>query len=246
MPHQGQTGLSGLSALSGGQSVAESLLTGLISWWGMHEAAGNSRANSVSGGVALAEQGATVPLVAGILGGAANFAGGAGKFLSGTWATAASAFTIACWVKPASLVNGSIPLIIGDDAGTSYAGFSFSNVGLVAFSVSDTSITGGAVAAGSWRHLVGSYDGTNLSLYVNGVLVAQQADPGGPADLGGASVVAVGENGTGSVGALRAAVELCGVWNRALTDGGVAVGNAAQGEVSALYNGGAGRDYPFR
>jgi hypothetical protein len=81
-------------------------------------------------------------------------------------------------------------------------------------------VTGGAqLTAGSWAHLVGSWDGTTLRLYVNGSLVASDASFAGKSYVGTSSYP--GTLGSmaytqGAYGA-NASLDEVKVWNRALT-----------------------------
>lgn len=241
------------AVLGGGQpAVVTTLPSSLLYWWGLHDVAGADRLDSL-GRLPLSEQGATVPqqVTGTLIGPAANFSGGAGKYLAATWpGTVASTFTLSCWVIPASRNTGSFVLDITDGS-TTYAALSFSSTGIVSWNVSAVSVTSlavGSIPNQAWSHLVGSYDGVNISLYTNGVLRGRQAAlPGLVANLSGATTVAVGSVVAGNgVGALRGNVQLCGVWSRALTDGGVTdLAQAAGGEVAALYNNALARDFPF-
>ena len=86
-----------------------------------------------------------------------------------------------------------------------------------------------------------TYDGNFAKVYLNGVLRATQTSG---ANYAGTSFV-LGNNPTNQSLGWNGAMQLCGVWSKKLTDGGVGTGTAATGEVAALYNLGAGKDYPF-
>jgi hypothetical protein len=45
-------------------------------------------------------------------------------------------------------------------------------------------VAGPTLVAGSWYHVVATYDGSALVLYINGVAVGQQAGLSGPVTLG--------------------------------------------------------------
>lgn len=85
----------------------------------------------------------------------------------------------------------------------------------------------------NWQHLVGTYDGTDIKMYVNGT---QQG--GTVTATAGGSVLTdafcIGATGNGFVFGSIYADEV-GVWSRALS----------AAEVTELYNGGTGLTYPF-
>ena len=84
-------------------------------------------------------------------------------------------FTLEAWVKAAYINTGSsynVILNLGDVTGTSAT--------IVSSSTSIHFFYGGEISHpttndGSWVHIVGTYDGTNVTLYINGVQVNQAA-----------------------------------------------------------------------
>lgn len=84
--------------------------------------------------------------------------------------------------------------------------------------------------AGTWYHVAGTYDGTNIFLYINGVQYASTTASGN-----GASGINQGFsifNNTPQTGNFFSGLtDELGVWNRALT----------QQEITDLYNGGSGQ-----
>lgn len=96
-----------------------------------------------------------------------------------------TAVTVEAWVKP-DAVNGQ--RIVFDDFGNPGVILAMFN-GLAQFSLTTTadpglgvSIFAGTVVTGSWQHLAGVYDGTQMRLYVNGVLVGTANTSGGIID----------------------------------------------------------------
>src|SRR5690606_13794490 len=84
---------------------------------------------------------------------------------------------------------------------------------------------------GTWQHLVGTYDGTRMRLYVNGV---EQGSKAGPASIGVNSLpLGIGAESDG-YRPLKGAVDGVRMYDRALT--------AAQ--VTALYQGGTTQPAP--
>lgn len=107
-----------------------------------------------------------------------------------------SGFTVSAWINLNNLSQGSAPVIVANDTPLS------SNKGFSLFFAPGLAATGFYVGNGSshalctgtltgpsasgWFHYVGTYDGSNLRLYENGILV------GGPTPLAGS--MAVGTN----------------------------------------------------
>lgn len=149
-----------------------------------------------------------------------------------TTGTNAKSFSI--WIKPtASLLRGwaigggvdsannAFGLFLGTD-GTGDLVF-FGNGG-----ANDLSIT--TISGGVWSHVVVTYDGTTLTAYVNGSSAASAlrtlATSAGNTNIG---------RRTDNTASWDGAIDEVGVWSRALT----------AGEVTQLYNGGVGLQYPF-
>ena len=97
--------------------------------------------------------------------------------------------------------------------------------GISATGGSNGSNGGVPVQTGQWYHVVGTYDGSMLRLYLNGLLVGAQAAPwpGPTVDndaflIGGGNVLATGANGAGGTGTtLSGSVMEAAVYNTALT-----------------------------
>lgn len=91
--------------------------------------------------------------------------------------------------------------------------------------------TGVTPTTGSYQHVVVTYDGTNLELYVNGSSAA------GPVSRTLNTTNTTGKLGkrTNNSNLLSGDLDEVGVWTRELTSA----------EVSELYNGGSGLGYPF-
>ena len=124
------------------------------------------------------------------------------------------------------------------------------------------STTGGltAMSTGAWHHIVGSYDGTDLNLYLDGILDSQTSPaitihwPDGAFGFPVPGQLYFGADKTNSLNCgstcadrnfFFGLIDEINIWDRALTDGGVAVGNTAGGEIAQLYNNGNGFEYPF-
>ncbi|HUD47962.1 MAG TPA: LamG-like jellyroll fold domain-containing protein [Candidatus Baltobacteraceae bacterium] len=95
-------------------------------------------------------------------------------------------FTIEFWAKPTSLSSDSTGLCVlssdspfpGDTSRSGYLFYLKAGPGGWTFrlggenSYTATAAQPGTATQGAWSHIVGEYDGTNASLYVNGVLAA--------------------------------------------------------------------------
>jgi len=89
-----------------------------------------------------------------------------------------------------------------------------------------------AVATGVWYHFVGTYDGANLRLYVNGVLRAGPTAASGNGSVSGFDGFKIsGLVEYDTLMNLSGIFDEWGVWNRALI----------QQEITDLYNGGEGQ-----
>lgn len=90
------------------------------------------------------------------------------------------------------------------------------------------------LSTNTWYHLVGTYDGETVKMYINGTLQTDQnTDPSADCNVLGNAHLGVHAN-TWSHD-LQGLLDEVGVWNRALT----------QAEVTELYNSGNGLAYPF-
>lgn len=82
---------------------------------------------------------------------------------------------------------------------------------------------------GEWYHVVGTYDGTDIKLYVNGALVATNNKPGGLTYAGNMRVCIGAETSPGGCGGgwyLAGSVDDAAVWQTALS----------LSEIQTIYN----------
>lgn len=230
--------------------VPSSLVTNLWAYWNMDEASG-SRADLTGNGRTLAQSN-TVGSAAGVLTNAAVFATGGNKKLQGNVSNLGANRTMNMWVYPVSTVDGYFfsigdytgdapnNLALGVDGGGANFIYYDSSSNRVALSASFTANTWTMITVTA-SNFVG---GTTLNFYQNGSLVqtytpatflqiSYDVTIGGGPSRGGAfkpsspSITFPYWNGD---------VDEVGVWTRVLT----------AGEIASLYNGGAGRAYPFR
>lgn len=102
----------------------------------------------------------------------------------------------------------------------------------------ETRVTAGSTASdGTWYHVVITYDGSNVELWVNNVSQGTSASSGNGSSSDVASTALGCEvGGSGTKQAYSSSkMDLIGLFPGKLTSG----------DISALYNSGAGFDYPF-
>ncbi len=85
----------------------------------------------------------------------------------------------------------------------------------------------------TYTHVALTYDGTTVNFYVNGTSVGTTASSGNGIS-GISSGAAIGADNTGA-NLISGIIDEVGMWSRALSSS----------EISALYNGGVGLQYPF-
>ena len=111
--------------------------------------------------------------------------------------------------------------------------FDCANSGSNTDHIARNTITG--LSTGVWYHVVGTYDGTTVKLYTNGVLGATTAGLSGGLS-GNAVQMAIGVDGRATPSqALGGYIDEVAIWSRALSSA----------EVTSLYNSGSGLQYPF-
>lgn len=86
----------------------------------------------------------------------------------------------------------------------------------------------------SWHHIVFTYDGTNLVGYLDGVSVTTATDTN-TGGSGGTASTRVGTSEPADGEYTNGLMDITAIWSRGITSG----------EVTTLYNGGVGVQYPF-
>ncbi|MBH8569679.1 T9SS type A sorting domain-containing protein [Microvirga sp. STS02] len=136
-----------------------------------------------------------------------------------------AAFSLECWVKPNSFKATSpyISSLMGmEDGGVNTLMLRLGDAGIDASQVQFVAQIGGStrklasvarLTAGQWTHLAGTYDGTTMRLYVNGVLDNSQAASG---SLTANAPFTLGRNYAASRG-LDGRLDEVRAWTRALT-----------------------------
>lgn len=231
--------------------AASSLLTNITGYWKFDEPSGNA-ADATGNSLTLTNTN-TVTYVAGKINNAGHFVGASSQKesrldLSGT--TAGGAITVAAWYKVNTAPSASSQIVIDvassatspyisyilsyvDTAGTKTISFNRQKQAVANQAITSTQNLG----TGTYHYLVGTYDGANANLYLDGTLVA------GPTAISGNGAGPNDANNETVVGALHSAqgsfatgdIDEPAVWSRALT----------AAEVTSLYNAGTGLQYPF-
>ncbi|MGD0061121.1 MAG: LamG domain-containing protein [Verrucomicrobiia bacterium] len=161
--------------------------SGLIVWWRFDEGSGGTVGDSSGNGHTATLQGDSPPTwVNGVTSGALNFDGSQNYVESDdAFNETISAYTIEAWFAADSAYgeNPAILSTLGDDIGFNYLGdiviytnsvFHGNSIGLnTRWDVLTAPI---GLIDGKWHHVAGTWDGATSSLYVDGQLVATQAD----------------------------------------------------------------------
>lgn len=150
-----------------------------------------------------------------------------------------SNFTVAAWIKPSSSGPADYQTIVNKEGASGFddrnywlslwgaapfgsANFRFSS----SLSTTDCDINGGVdLRDDNWHHVLGQYNGTHCSLYVNGVQVGTDIVSGVPEGIGAETWIgaATSDTSRGFDGAIDEVV----IMSRAMNDS----------EIGALYNG---------
>lgn len=227
-----------------------SLLTNLQAYWKLDESSGNP-ADATGNGKTLTNNN-SVAFDAGLINNGGDFGSSnstKGFSISDNLGIDGGAISFSLWIKPTALPGSN-----SDPFATSTFCFASqgSSTSSVFYSVhlanvsgtnrvyfarykNDVASTGAffntSVSTSSFTHVVGTYDGTNLQVYVNNSAGTGATDSGNGS--AGSTFAALGSRN--SVAYASGKVDEVGIWSRALT----------VGEISSLYNSGAGYAYPF-
>jgi hypothetical protein len=161
-----------------------------------------------------------------------------------------SYITAVAWIRPSTIAAGVRTILSRwyDGSNRSWqirqnaagADLFISLNGGDSYSASATSV----LTANTWHLVVGTFDGSNLRVFVDNVYKAITAASGtiynntAPVRLGA-------DPRTPAILFFEGNIDAPAVWDRALTYGGVSLGQQATGEVAELWNGGVGVEYPI-
>lgn len=222
------------SAVLSVQLPANSLQYGLLAWWTLNEASGN-RADSTGRGNTMVQTGSITGAAGfGNVGNVSVWSGSNSNFLSCGSLLTTSPWSIALWFnRSIGLTDRPLFTSIDGNDGINLQAFRVTNNGHIACSIDGgTEVVGGpdSVGIGSWGHAAFTYDGTTVIGYLNAV---QQLSAAKVADYTDVDQTLLGTDADGT--AYGGDMVAAGVWNRVLSTT----------EISSLYNGGNGVQYPF-
>ncbi|MFL5845711.1 MAG: LamG domain-containing protein [Solirubrobacteraceae bacterium] len=204
---------------------------GLAAYWPLDEAASANTVTDVTGGL-------SAPLTAGFALGLPPGidAGGTSLSLTGTStasfgnvANFAADRTIEAWVAPRT-TSGDRYIV---SKGTTSAGYHLymAGGGLPSFQVNGTRVTGPALRAVGWHHVVATLSTRAMALYVDGARVATGTLPNVPATS--TQALYLGRLSRSSSGSWQGGLDEVALYSRALDAGEVAAHFAAGADTSA-------------
>jgi len=216
-----------------------SLATDLVSYWELEEASG-TRFDS-HGANDLTDNN-TVGQATGKIGNGADFEDGNSESLSdvntGQYTSTVGSF--ACWVKVENLKTSDFsPSIVStirsnaDDTGGMVMRYSFVDQKVNWFkgnSVGGYTASTTALTSGSWFHIVGTWDSSEIKIYVNGTLEGTNSSVSASTTAGN---LTIGSDTVNTARRFDGVIDEVGFWSKVLTST----------EVSDLYNSGAGIPY---
>ncbi len=222
-----------------------SLTTNLLAYWKLDESSGNAT-DATGNGFTLTNNN-TVTYGTGLINNGAQFTGGVIKYLSraDNLGITNGNITIQVWVKLNNeIASGQWGLVIKGDAGTNInyiIAYQYnSGTRRLDFNRQQQNTANNEqfytvdLGTSAWHQLILTYDGTNVSGYVDTVAIGNLATSGDGAS-GGANLVEVGRAHGFTDNCVDGTMDEVGVWSRVLNST----------EVGQLYNGGAGFAYPF-
>ena len=206
---------------------------GVVAYWPLDEPSSTRTVtDAIASRSATFSSGATLGKPAGI-----DY-GGTSAALTGT-ATASfgnvAAFnfsgdrTLEAWVAPTT-VSGDRYIL---SKGTTTAGYHLllANGGVPAFQVNATRVTGPALAAGGWHHIVGTLAARAMTLYVDGHQVGTATLPGAPANT--TNSFYIGRNSRTAANFFNGGIDELAMYSAALDGATVAAHFAAGADTTA-------------
>lgn len=226
-----------------------------LAYWRLNEASGTTAADSSGNAHNGTISGAVTLGAAGLVAGAGSdtaysfdgTAGTPGQVLTAWNPSGYSAFSVEAWVNFSTIVSGSNPRLIvnSHDDFTGTSGFElFYDVGGAGFhwTVGNGSATGnvvgGAITFGATYHVVGTWDGATVRLYVNGQQVGTPGTLSGGTLAAGPANVGLGYSSDYNGDYLTGALDEVAVYGAALTPTQVQAHYVA-GVVAAILGAGA-------
>lgn len=159
---------------------------------------------------------------------------GSTQFISGgaiSLASFDSGVSMSAWFKPASGNVPNRPAFTIRNAGGSFGGVLFNGTNILYTFPQSATHTSSAYTNGTWYHVVITHASTVEKIYINGTLISTDTGVTITTVTNAFSLGAGGGGGDNYFGDIDEA----GIWTRALT----------QTDVTQLYNGGLGLQFPF-
>jgi Concanavalin A-like lectin/glucanases superfamily len=211
------------------------LASGIQFYWKLDEGSGTSVVDAMGANTGTWQGTLGSQWTTGKISGGGNFNGTDGyvSTVSGTGFAAGAPFSIAAWVNLAA-GGGAFPMIFDTSlSGSSSVLFAGVNIGSNSSAGFNMYINGiqtsnnTVFTKGVWHHVVGTYDGVNMKVYVDGAHMSSTA--GSTPAISGSNLY-IG-NGTAYANSMwKGQIDEVAVWNRALS----------AGEIATLYNSGSG------
>lgn len=156
----------------------------------------------------------------GISGSALQFAGGSQEVVLDEGATM-NGLTIAAWVRAEPNLGSYMALFDQRDSDSDGYDLYIDDTSKAFLRINETTLSGNTVVAdGAWHHVAATYDGTQLTLYVDGVLDASLSAPAGTIDV--QNVARLGRHFNVSSHSLFGALDEVAIYNWALSNVGIA------------------------
>ena len=205
---------------------------GVVAWYTFNDIIDNGGGNlllhdgSFSGNDGSVQNAA---IADGRFGNSYSFNGSEGKVaVPDSGSLPAAQLTVSVWINPSSLQDGA-PVIVRSGSPTYADGYGIAYYSLNGAETLNFFVDGLAHAAsaplqaGKWTHVVGTYDGSIINLYIDGALAAQADYSNVPA--ASASGLAIGSNSDGSR-----------VWDGRIDDAVILNSAIGAGDAAALFD----------
>lgn len=188
-------------------AAAQDITSNLVAHWMLDDGAGVTAADATANNYDGTLTGNPVWQTSAKLSGGLDFetTDGVDRIDGGTFDLTGSGVTLAAWIKPENgFTDGRVIIKSISNSSTGQLwGLTCDNANIIDFRIQaggtwDRVEVSGAVSAGHWYHLVGTYDGVTLRLYVDGVQVGSKVHAaGGAVDTNSSSPVTLGDSPVG-------------------------------------------------